>query len=172
MRPLRPPPLASPIVWLALAAASLATDYVVGPQIQLAILFTAPVVLAAWSSGLGWGLALAAVLPLVRLAYAWEWRPLASDLVVVADHVVDVVVLAAFALFAARMRRQQQELRTLQGMLPICGFCKRVREGDDRWTAIETVVARGSGAEFSHTFCPDCARRHYGEYLDAPTRKP
>lgn len=169
MRPLRLPET-SPVVWLALAAAALAVDYAGGPHIQMALLFTLPVVLAAWGGGLAWGGALAVALPAIRLAYAWEWRPLASDAAVILDHVVDVFVLGGFAYLVDRAHRQQRELRVLEGMLPICGFCKRIREENDHWSAVETVVSRRSEAEFSHTVCPDCARRHYGDLLDRTQR--
>jgi GAF domain-containing protein len=50
------------------------------------------------------------------------------------------------------------ELKVLRGMLPICAWCKRIRD-DDRgsWAAIETYVAQHSEATFTHGICPSCA---------------
>ena len=58
------------------------------------------------------------------------------------------------ALLAARTA----ELKVLRGMLPICAWCKRVRD-DDRgsWAALETYVAQNSEATFTHGICPTCA---------------
>ncbi len=62
------------------------------------------------------------------------------------------------------------EVRTLQGMLPICSSCKRVRDDQGYWTQIEQYLSERSGAEFSHGICPGCAKRLYPEYFaDTPT---
>ena len=46
---------------------------------------------------------------------------------------------------------------TLTGLLPICAWCKRVRDDGGYWNQVEDYVARHTGAEFSHSVCPDCA---------------
>ena len=57
-----------------------------------------------------------------------------------------------------------RRIHTLEGILPICSFCKKIRVGD-QWKAVESVVAPRTDADFSHTICPDCAREHYGTLL-------
>ena len=57
---------------------------------------------------------------------------------------------------AERILGLQEEVRQLTGMLPICAYCKRVREADTEWVSIETFVSRRSDASFSHTVCPQC----------------
>jgi DNA-binding response OmpR family regulator len=44
----------------------------------------------------------------------------------------------------------------LQGLLPICSYCKRIRNDQNYWQQIETYIAEHSGAEFSHGICPEC----------------
>lgn len=44
----------------------------------------------------------------------------------------------------------------LEGLLPICAYCKRIRSGDDRWDQVETYIRARSKAEFSHGVCPTC----------------
>jgi DNA-binding response OmpR family regulator len=44
----------------------------------------------------------------------------------------------------------------LQGLLPICSYCKKIRDDQDYWHEVETYVSRRSAAEFSHSICPDC----------------
>jgi DNA-binding response OmpR family regulator len=70
----------------------------------------------------------------------------------------------------ARMIRLQQKLadrvqdladalakvRQLQGLLPICSYCKRIRNDQNYWQQIENYIADHSGAEFSHGICPQC----------------
>ena len=59
-------------------------------------------------------------------------------------------------------RRTARTLRTLQGILPICASCKRIKEGAGRWQQMESYVREHSEAEFSHGLCPDCAARDWG----------
>lgn len=61
------------------------------------------------------------------------------------------------------------EIKTLHGLLPICANCKNIREDEGYWTAIESYVSRRSEAVFTHSICPECARKLYPElYNDAP----
>ena len=57
------------------------------------------------------------------------------------------------------------ELKTLRGIIPICAYCKHVRD-DAGWEEIELYVARHSDANFSHGICPSCAKVHFGEFVD------
>jgi two-component system cell cycle response regulator len=63
------------------------------------------------------------------------------------------------------LRRQAQTLRVLEGMLPICSFCKRIRSGES-WEPLERFIGSHSEATFSHTFCPECGSRFYGDLVD------
>jgi phosphoserine phosphatase RsbU/P len=57
------------------------------------------------------------------------------------------------------LERALSEVKQLSGLLPICAYCKRVREGGDYWQAVEQYVASHSQAQFSHGVCPDCYER-------------
>lgn len=60
---------------------------------------------------------------------------------------------------AARVSELQVALanvRTLSGLLPICAYCKRVRDDKNYWQQIEQYVGDHSQAEFSHGICPEC----------------
>jgi hypothetical protein len=50
-------------------------------------------------------------------------------------------------------------VKTLGGMLPICSSCKKVREDDGYWKQIETYIRDHSDADFTHSYCPDCAKK-------------
>ena len=51
------------------------------------------------------------------------------------------------------------KVKTLSGMLPICASCKKIRDDKGYWTQIESYIRHHSEAEFSHGFCPECARK-------------
>jgi hypothetical protein len=54
-------------------------------------------------------------------------------------------------------------VKTLTGLLPICSSCKKIRDSDGRWNMLESFIESNSQAHFTHSFCPDCARRLYPE---------
>ena len=53
------------------------------------------------------------------------------------------------------------ELKVLRGMLPICSICKNIGDDKGYWNRIEAYIQQHSEAEFSHSICPECAKKHY-----------
>lgn len=68
---------------------------------------------------------------------------------------VDHEELAARLRVAQRVLALQAEMTQLRGLLPICSYCKKIREGEG-WVAVEHYVSKRSDAEFSHGICPTC----------------
>ena len=57
------------------------------------------------------------------------------------------------------MRELQSALSTvkvLSGLLPICSYCKRIRDDNDYWQQLECYVSEHTNAEFRHGICPSC----------------
>lgn len=62
-----------------------------------------------------------------------------------------------------RVKELEEALRhvkKLQGMLPICSYCKKVRDDKNYWQQVEEYVTERSDAIFSHSVCPECAEKH------------
>ena len=55
------------------------------------------------------------------------------------------------------------EVKTLSGLLPICASCKKIRNDKGYWTQIEGYIREHTNADFSHSLCPDCAKKLYPE---------
>ncbi len=53
------------------------------------------------------------------------------------------------------------KVRVLQGLLPICSSCKKIRDDKGYWQQIEGYISEHSEAEFSHGICPPCAEKLY-----------
>lgn len=53
------------------------------------------------------------------------------------------------------------EIKTLQGILPICASCKKIRDDKGYWKQIESYIRDHSDAEFTHGICPECAKKLY-----------
>ncbi|MFP4350653.1 MAG: response regulator [Thermodesulfobacteriota bacterium] len=58
------------------------------------------------------------------------------------------------------------QVRQLKGLLPICSHCKRIRDDRGYWNQIESYIRDHSEAEFSHSICQECVRKHYPELYD------
>ncbi|MGD9874142.1 MAG: PAS domain S-box protein [Kiritimatiellia bacterium] len=55
------------------------------------------------------------------------------------------------------------QVKKLSGLLPICSVCKKVRDDNGYWDQIEGYISKRSDLDFSHSICPDCARKLYPE---------
>ena len=55
------------------------------------------------------------------------------------------------------------EVKTLSGLLPICANCKKIRDDKGYWNQLESYIREHSKAEFSHSICPECAKKLYPE---------
>lgn len=64
------------------------------------------------------------------------------------------------------LREAQASVRVLAGLLPICAFCKKIRNDGGYWEQLEAYVSAHSEARFSHSFCPDCVRANYPEQVE------
>jgi CheY-like chemotaxis protein len=68
----------------------------------------------------------------------------------------------------SQLAKKIEELETavghvkhLQGLLPICMYCKKIRDDKDTWHRVETYIEKNSSAMFSHSLCEDCREEHY-----------
>lgn len=79
------------------------------------------------------------------------------------------IILAFFALvfvFVVKiihlnrsLKTALSEVRTLQGMIPICSSCKKIRDDQGYWNKIESYVSKHADARFSHGYCPTCYQK-------------
>jgi sigma-B regulation protein RsbU (phosphoserine phosphatase) len=54
------------------------------------------------------------------------------------------------------LEESQAKLKTLQGLLPICGYCKKIRDDKNYWSQIEAYLSAHADVHFSHGVCPNC----------------
>lgn len=67
----------------------------------------------------------------------------------------------------AELQETLKNVKTLEGLLPICAHCKKIRDDKGYWTQVEVYVRDHAAVEFSHGICPDCARRFFPAYYPA-----
>ncbi len=97
-----------------------------------------------------------------------------ASLQIIGDLEVSFFMVALFvALLIANLQLRHEELssahaevQTLTGLLPICAWCKKVRDDDGYWRQVEVYFARRDHIQFTHGICTDCLSEH------KPARKP
>lgn len=65
-----------------------------------------------------------------------------------------------------RLQGALDNIKTLEGLLPICANCKKIRDDDGYWQQVEVYVRQHSNAKFSHGICPECAHQLYPGLYD------
>jgi PAS domain S-box-containing protein len=59
------------------------------------------------------------------------------------------------------LQKALSEVKALRSFLPICSYCKNIRDDRGHWSKFESYIREHSGTEFSHGICPECAKKHY-----------
>jgi CheY-like chemotaxis protein len=73
---------------------------------------------------------------------------------------------------AERMIDYTSEMQQLESFLPICSYCKSIRDDKNYWNSIEDYINSRTGTNFSHSVCPPCMARHWPQtHRPLPTCK-
>jgi len=79
-----------------------------------------------------------------------------------------VILIVVFGLLRIFMNQaimtiytKNQDIRVLKGLLPICSFCKKIRNDLGDWEVLENYISDRSESQFSHGLCPECKMEHY-----------
>lgn len=82
---------------------------------------------------------------------------------------VGIRVLELQSKLARRVAELEEALtnvKRLQGLLPICSYCHRIRDDGNYWKQVDMYLAEHTEAKLSHGFCPDCFTKHVKPQLD------
>ena len=154
-----------PLWWVAVGAAFIAIDYVAEAGTQFPSLYVVPVALAAWYSGRWPAITLAIAVPVAHILFLTATSRTDNITLAIIMTVVRSVIISVMALWFARLSEHERQLHRyvvkLEGLLPICSFCKSIRNEAGNWESLESFISERSDADFSHGLCPTCLRRHY-----------
>jgi hypothetical protein len=155
-----------PAWWIAAAVPLLWIEYIAGTYTQFPLIYVIPVSLAAWYSGWWPALGLAVAIPLAQVLFTMLAGPPVDVLTLLATTTFRGSVVVFMALWFARLSEHEHALRrevqVLQGLLPICSFCKSIKNESGEWERLERYISRRSETKFSHGVCPICQEAHYG----------
>ena len=74
-----------------------------------------------------------------------------------------IITAVVIGLVSLTIARYKNSLDTLRGIVPICSYCKQIRDDKGYWSQVEAYVAKHTEAEFSHGICPKCLQNHFPE---------
>ena len=76
--------------------------------------------------------------------------------------IIELSIFSIVMIFEiALLKNLYKRIRLLEGFIPICANCKKIKNTEDQWEQIEQYITKHSLAQFSHGICPDCARQLY-----------
>ena len=90
---------------------------------------------------------------------------LGSLIIFIAGHMLDRKEREQQELIKS-LKRAVLEIKTLQGIVPICSFCKKIRDDKGFWSQVESYVSHHTDAQFSHGVCPDCQEEQYPDLFN------
>jgi hypothetical protein len=146
-------------------------DFVTGYEISFPLLYFAPITLVTWWAGSREGVAVASLSALVWLGaemasgqtFTHPLIPFWNTLMRVGCFLIVVMLLARLKHSYEAQRRIARELQAslahvniLSGFIPICAWCKQVRNDQGYWQHVEAYLAEHSAATFTHSICQDC----------------
>ena len=73
-----------------------------------------------------------------------------------------------------KLQKAMSEIKSLEGIVPICAHCKKIRDDKGYWNMLEEYIRENSGVRFSHGMCPDCSDEVYGKedwYIEMKKKK-
>ncbi len=78
---------------------------------------------------------------------------------------ITIAPLCTLAIDKARQTEEmQEEIEVLRSILPLCSFCKKIRDERGNWQEVDAYIPQNHPIDISHGLCPGCAEKHYPEY--------
>lgn len=92
------------------------------------------------------------------------------------DEILSTLIVLTFCLLWFSVRRWRETIKNnkelqdalytikkLEGIIPICSHCKKIRDDKGSWNRLEKYICEHSDAQFSHSICEKCLKKHYSE---------
>lgn len=165
-------------LWVIIATVSVLAigclDWLTGIQLSFFVLYFLPVAAGSWFVGLGFSVALAVLSATVWFGISILLGQVYSHpFYAVWNFLIHLISFLAIGWSVYNMRysfererkeaedleRALSEIKVLEAFLPICAQCKKIRDQQGAWKQLEVYIGQQTGTQFSHTYCPECARK-------------
>ncbi len=162
-------------------------DSLTGYELSFSILYLAPISLGAWYAGKWSGVGIAVVSGLVWLladlaaghSFQNPFAPYYNLAVILSEFVLVGLIVSALqgayqrqTTLTEELREALRNIRTLRGLIPICAWCKKVRDDKGYWQEVEAYLAERSEAAFTHGLCPKCHEEMRSKIAENISREP
>jgi K+-sensing histidine kinase KdpD len=167
----RYPRASAAFLWVAWTIFLAWLDIQTGFQLKLGPFYLLPVLLMTWVGGMAQGLVAAVLAATIWRGIDLVFRPASMPVwILTFDALIHLLSFAAVSLFVSwarslvmRERKLVHDLsdflanvRELEGLLPMCAWCKKVRDDKGYWQQIETYISQHTKADWTHGICPEC----------------
>lgn len=149
-------------------------DALTGVELNFFLFYFFPVTIAAWGLGRTHAIVVALLSTAIWFMVNDKGRSLAGgNFSETWNTVIRLIAFLYVGYIISRLRsarnlaqgeaevaqRALREVRVLQSILPICCECKKIRNDENSWEQLEGYISSRSDTRFSHSYCPDCAKR-------------
>lgn len=148
-------------------------DFITGDELNFFVFYFMPVSITAWHIGRGTSIWMG-----ILCAIVWFWANVLSGhapslhFYAFWNTMIRLVSFIAIGLAVSKIRqlldrqrklvedlhRSLSEIKVLETFLPICSQCKKIRDQEGSWQQLEQYISEHSNTQFSHSFCPECAK--------------
>ena len=138
-------------------------DVLIATDIAIGMLYVAPVAwMALWSSKHDTPLMVTtAVGCTVFMIAGFFLHPAGILWIGFLNHLIACFMIWLTAALSITRKRAEEETKILRGFLPICAYCKKIRDDTGYWERMEVFISANSQAHFSHGICPECGEEHF-----------
>lgn len=153
-------------------------DWLTGFELNFFVFYFLPVSLAAWFLNLSASMIVAILCAMVWIGADFlSGHMYSSHLYAVWNTMVRLVSFLAIGGTMSRirylldrerqtadsLRRALSKIKILEAFIPICAQCKKIRDEDGNWQQFEVYIGQHSNIQFSHGYCPECAKKAMAE---------
>ena len=150
-------------------------DYLTGVEIIFTMFYLIPVSAISWKLGRAAGIAASLVCAIVWSIVDYFARPMFEPVTEIWNIAIQFAMFVSYAVILSKVRTgiEQQgvvnaelqaaltEVKRLSGVLPICAWCKKIRDREGLWHQMEVYLVEHSDVDFTHSICPECKGKFF-----------
>jgi hypothetical protein len=155
---------------IGLVLTTFSLDVFIATDIAVGMLYVAPVAwMALWSSKHDTPLMVStAVCCTVFTLVGFLLHPAEILWIGFINRLIACFIIWLTTALSITRKRAEEETKILRGLLPICSYCKKIRDDRGYWERMEVYISANSQARFSHGICPECGEEHFPTLYRAP----
>ena len=164
------------LLWSGCALALVGVgDYLTGTEIIFTMFYLIPVSAVSWRMGRSAGIVASFVCAVVWSAVDFFGRPVVDPATEAWNIAIQCAMFISYAVVLSSVRKgidgqrvvnadledALAEVKRLSGVLPICAWCKKIRDTEGVWHQLEAYLVGHSDVDFTHSICPECKAEHF-----------